>query len=159
MRKNVFGKQFKRDKNERTALFKGLLSALVLKEKITTTEIKAKAIKADADKLITKIKKNGSNARYFVQPLLIPEAVDKLINDTGLRFVNRQGGYTRITRLGRRFSDNASMVVLEWTEQASVKLKVQNEKVEKKISEKPKAESMPKKSFVAKKIRSTKKTK
>jgi ribosomal protein L17 len=54
MKKHVFGRKFKRDKNERKALFKNLLTELVLHEQIKTTEEKAKAIKGDFDKLVTR---------------------------------------------------------------------------------------------------------
>ena len=67
MRKNVFGRQFKRDKNERAALFKGLISSLVLHERIKTTEEKAKAIKGEVDKIITKAKKGDLAARHLLQ--------------------------------------------------------------------------------------------
>ena len=60
MKKNVFGKQLKRDMNERKALFKNLLTSLVMEESIKTTEAKAKAIKGAADKLVTKAKKGGN---------------------------------------------------------------------------------------------------
>ncbi|MDO8657232.1 MAG: 50S ribosomal protein L17 [Candidatus Levybacteria bacterium] len=118
MRKNVFGRQFKRDKNERKALFKSLMSALVLEERIRTTEEKAKAIKGKIEKLITKAKKK-SHKRIF-EPYLYPEAIKKLTTDTALRFFERQGGYTRIIRLGKRFADDASMVLIEWTEGVKV---------------------------------------
>ena len=122
MRKNVFGRQFKRDKNERTALFKGLISHLVLNERIKTTEEKAKSIKADVDKIITKAKsdlakakKGEAKARYLLQKQLPKDAIKKVIFEIAPRFAKRQGGYTRIIRIGRRFSDNASMVLMEWT--------------------------------------------
>ena len=54
MKKSVFGRKLSRDKNERKALFTSLMSALVMEERIVTTEAKAKAIKADVEKLITK---------------------------------------------------------------------------------------------------------
>lgn len=117
MRKNVFGKRLKRDMNERKALIKGLLSHLVLEERIKTTEQKAKAIKGEADKLITKSRKESNLARTLLGDLLIPQATEKLLSELGPRFKDRNGGYTRIVRLGRRFGDDASMVVLEWVEQ------------------------------------------
>lgn len=116
MRKKVFGKQLKRDKNERKALFKGLLSSLVLEEGIKTTEQKAKAIKADADKLVTKAKKESLLAKRLLEKKLNPKAVKKMLSDIAPRFSNRKGGYTRMVRLGRRFGDDATMVLLEWTE-------------------------------------------
>lgn len=120
MRKNVFGRQLKRDKNERKALFKSLLTSLVLYERIQTTEAKAKAIKGDADKLITKARKGGLEAYRLVEPYIASIAVKKLLNIIAPRFVNRQGGYTRIIKVGRRLKDNAAQVILEWTEKAPV---------------------------------------
>ncbi len=116
MRKNVFGRQLKRDTNERKALFKGLMSSLILEERIKTTEEKAKAIKGQIEKLVTKAKKRGKNAQNLFGKDLMPNAIEKLINEIGPRFQKRNGGYTRILRLGRRFSDNAEMVLMEWVE-------------------------------------------
>lgn len=116
MKKNVFGRKFNRDTNERKALFKGLISSLVLNERIKTTEPKAKAIKADVDKVITKVKKNGELARRLLSGILNPRALEKLVNDVAPRFKERNGGYTRIIRIGRRFGDNAMEVVMEFTE-------------------------------------------
>lgn len=115
MRKNIFGRQLKRDTNERKALFKGLISHLVLNERIKTTEEKAKSIKGQVDKIITKAKKGKERARYLLQGQLPKEAIEKVILEITPRFSKRQGGYTRIIRIGRRFSDNAQMVLMEWT--------------------------------------------
>lgn len=120
MRKHVFGRQFKRDVNERKALFKSLLSELVMHERIQTTEEKAKSVKADADRLITKAKKTDRLHAYtLLQPLVTADAVKKLMSDLGPRFSQRNGGYTRIIRLQRRFNDNAKMAFIEWTEAKS----------------------------------------
>lgn len=116
MRKNVFGRKFKRDTNERKAFFKGLISSLVLNERIKTTEARAKAIKSDADKIITKAKKNKDSAKRSLGALLNKEALEKLINDLAPRFANRNGGYTRIIRIGKRLGDDAMEVIIEWTE-------------------------------------------
>jgi len=121
MKKNVFGRQFKRDTDERKALFKGLISSLILHERINTTEEKAKSIKALADKIITKAKKGEEKARYLLQGLLPKQAIDKVIFKIAPRFEKRHSGYTRIVRIGRRFSDNASVVLMEWTEQDKIK--------------------------------------
>lgn len=135
MRKNVFGRKFNRDTNERKALFKALISSLVLNERIKTTEEKAKAIKADVDKVITKVKKKGDLARRFLYGVLNSEALEKLINDVAPRFKDRNGGYTRIIRVGRRFGDNAMEVIMEFTEKpkavavaATVKKEVKGQK-------------------------------
>lgn len=120
MKKNVFGRKFNRDTNERKALFKGLISSLVLNERIKTTEPKAKAIKADVDKVITKVKKNGELARRLLAGILNPQALEKLVNDVAPRFKERNGGYTRIIRIGRRFGDNAMEVLMEFTEKPAI---------------------------------------
>ena len=128
MKKNIFGRQLKRDVNERKALFKNLLTSLVLNDRIKTTEAKAKAIKSAADKLITKAKKGGKDAYRNLEAQVNHDAVVKLIDDLGPRFVNRAGGYTRIIKVGNRVADNAAMAIIEWTEKSS-KLKIQNEKL------------------------------
>ena len=115
MKKNVFGRQFKRDANERKALFKNLLTSLVMEERIQTTEAKAKAIKAAADKLVTRAKKGGPSAQRFLAPSVNHNAVLKLMNDIAPRFATRQGGYTRIIKTKSRIADNAPQVFMEWT--------------------------------------------
>jgi large subunit ribosomal protein L17 len=128
MKKKVFGRKLKRDSNERKALFKGLLSQLVLHERIKTTEAKAKAVRGQADKLVTKAIKAGANAFDALQEYLIPEAARKLINETAPRFANRSGGYTRVLRIGNRVADNAQMVIMEWTETVNVATAVPSQK-------------------------------
>ncbi len=123
MKKKVFGRQFKRDTNERKALFKGLMTSLVMLESIQTTEHKAKAIKAQVEKLVTKAKVRGQESRQFLQPYVSAEAVEKLMLNLAVRFAKRPGGYTRIIKLGNRFSDNAAMAVIEWVEKEEVTVK------------------------------------
>lgn len=143
MRKQVFGRKFKRDANERKALLKGLMTDLVLKESITTTEEKAKAIKGSVEKLVTKAKVKGDAAAALLSPYLSVAAVEKVLHDVALRFANRPGGYVRIVKLGKRFGDNASMAVIEWVEKTSArvaKAAVKTaEKVEKSAAKKPAA--------------------
>ena len=115
MRKNVFGRQFSRDTNERKSLFKSLISSLILKESIQTTSEKAKAIKGEVDKLINKAKRGDEKlATQFLQRSLGATEMNKVIKDLAPRFKDRTSGYTRIIKMGRRFSDNAAMVVMEW---------------------------------------------
>jgi large subunit ribosomal protein L17 len=137
MRKNVFGRQFKRDANERKALFKNLLTSLVLHERIRTTEAKAKAIKGAADKLITKAKTKGDQAHRQLHADINQDAVTKVIDIIAPRFTDRKGGYTRIIRDHRRVADNAPMVYLEWTERSVevVKDTAEKETKEKKVKE------------------------
>jgi len=120
MRKNVFGKQLKRDKNERTALFKGLMSSLVLNESIKTTETKAKAIRGEVEKLVTRAKKETNLAKKLLGKKLTPKAIEKMIREIAPRFKNRPGGYTRMVKLGKRFGDHAQVVIIEWVEKAKI---------------------------------------
>lgn len=133
MRKNVFGRQFSRDTNERKSLFKSLISSLILDESIKTTLEKAKAIKGDADKIINLAKRGDEKlATQLLQRRLGVEALNKVIKDLAPRLKGRTSGYTRIIKLGRRFSDNAAMVIMEWVvkkEAQSSKLKAQNQDV------------------------------
>lgn len=125
MRKQVFGRHLKRDTNERKALFKGLASSLVLHERIETTEEKAKSIKGFVEKMVTRAnKENGAQARLILGAYLTNDALAKMFSDIAPRFVNRPGGYTRIVKIGNRFSDDASMVIMEWVEKNNVERKI-----------------------------------
>lgn len=108
------------------------MSSFIIHEKITTTEAKAKAVRSQVEKLVTKAKTKGATARYLVQSFLTPAAVNKLIQDVALRFQTRSGGYTRLLRIGPRFYDNAPMVVMEWTESGSAE-QHQNLELEKEV--------------------------
>lgn len=136
MRKNVYGRTFKRDSNERKALFKSLMSALVLNERIQTTEAKAKAIKPQIEKLVTKAKKDGNAARLVLQQNLSKEAFEKILKDIAPRFTNRQGGYVRLIKYGKRFGDDAPVVLMEWTEVASTIVPAVVDKVAEKRAKK-----------------------
>ena len=121
MRKNIFGRQFSRDTNQRKALFKSLISSLILDESIKTTLEKAKAIKGDVDKIVNKAKKGDNTLKVqLLQRSLGAEAMNKVIKDIAPRFKDRSSGYTRLIKLGRRFSDNAAMVLMEWVEKPKV---------------------------------------
>jgi large subunit ribosomal protein L17 len=131
MKKNVFGRHFKRDANERKALFKNLLNSLVLEERITTSEAKAKAIRSSADKLVTKAKKGGTEAYRSLAGDVRHVAVEKLINQIAPRFTTRPGGYTRIIKVGRRIADNSPEVVMEWVEKGEKVVTAKAAKVKK----------------------------
>jgi len=120
MKKQIFGRQLKRDIDERKALFKGLMSSLIMYERIETTAEKAKSIRGQVEKLVTKAKNNEStHARRLLEAYLTHDALQKMLTDVAPRFANRPGGYTRIIKIGNRFSDNASMVIMEWVEKGS----------------------------------------
>jgi len=122
MRKNIFGRQFSRDTNQRKSLFKSLISSLILQESIKTTLEKAKAIKGDVDKLINKAKRGDEKlAIQLLQRSLGAQEMKKVIKDLAPRLKDRTSGYTRIIKLNKRFSDNAAMVVMEWVIKKEIK--------------------------------------
>lgn len=109
MRHNVYGAHLGRDKNQRTALFKGLVQSLIFSESIQTTEAKAKAIKGLVDKIINQSKTDATR-RLVAQFIVNKQAQEKLINDLLPRLKNRTSGYTSLVRLGTRQGDGAMMV-------------------------------------------------
>ncbi len=128
MRKRVFGYNLNRDRNERQALFRSLLSALIEKEGIETTAVKAKAIRGTAEKLITKAKRGTLNDRRIVKKTLLKTPlVNKLFDQIAPVFKNRNGGYLMRVKLGRRYGDDAPLVKLLFTEDIPVFVKVVKE--------------------------------
>lgn len=114
------GRKFSRVKKQRVALLKTLLGSLVVREKITTTEAKAKEMKPMIDKLVTKAKKISKDESKKVAiirdlrkdlPLV---AVKKLSGDFAKRFDSRSSGFVRIIKLEQRKSDSAKMAVIEF---------------------------------------------
>ncbi len=81
--------------------------------KIKTTEAKAKELRMFAEKLITRARKNQISDRRILAQYLFPQIVKKLVDEIAPNYASRQGGYTRIVRLGGRKSDGASMVIIE----------------------------------------------
>jgi large subunit ribosomal protein L17 len=103
----------------RWALFRNLLVALFRHERITTTEAKAKAVRGAAEHMITLAKREDLHARRQVLTM-VPDArvVGTLFDTIAARFSDRNGGYTRIIKIGRRPGDNAPMVILELVDRA-----------------------------------------
>jgi large subunit ribosomal protein L17 len=116
MRHLAKGRKFNRVKKVRTALVRSLASNLILKEKIKTTEPKAKEIRPYVEKLVTKAKKDTlANRRSIIEKIgQDKKVISKLFGELGPRFVDKAGGYTRITKLGRRISDGSAMAVIEF---------------------------------------------
>jgi large subunit ribosomal protein L17 len=121
MRHHVAGYKLSRSKDQRKALRRVLIKQLFENNRIKTTKAKAKAIRGDAEKLITLAKNSASasdiekvNARRLAASALADAAiVKKLFDDIAPRFETRPGGYTRILKLGLRTGDSSEMVILE----------------------------------------------
>ena len=115
MRHRNKGKLFGRKIGPRRALVKGLAQNLILYEKIRTTHAKAKTVRPYAEKLVTLAKRPTlANRRQLLKRLPTEGAVRKLIEVLGPRYAERRGGYTRITKLGRRAGDQAEMAQIEF---------------------------------------------
>jgi large subunit ribosomal protein L17 len=114
MRHRVGGFKLKRDKDARKALLRGLATSVILDERIITTVPKAKAVQPLVDKMITLAKEDTLHARRQAAAFLTtPKSVKKLFDTVGAKFGNRNGGYTRITKVGFRQGDGAELAMLE----------------------------------------------
>jgi large subunit ribosomal protein L17 len=108
------GRKLGRTTAHRKALLRNLATALLEHERIITTEPKAKELRRVADKLVTLGKRGNLHARrQALQVVQSNAVVQKLFNEIAPRFAGRQGGYTRILRLGYRPGDAAAMAVIE----------------------------------------------
>ena len=107
------GRKLGRKRDQRKALLKTLAANLILKEKITTTEAKAKSVRPFVEKLITKSKDNKlANIKHLTKYLPV-KARKKIIQEIGPRYQERAGGYTRIVKLAPRQTDGAKMAIIE----------------------------------------------
>jgi len=102
-----------RKTDQRKALLASLARGLILKEKIMTTESKAKEVASFAEKLITKAKTGTIHSRREILKTLSNNVTKKMIDDIAPRYKERRGGYTRIVKTGPRKSDGANMVFIE----------------------------------------------
>ena len=114
MRHKVAGFKLKRNVSNRRALLRNMVTSVIDNERVITTVPKAKAVKPLVDKMITLAKKDTLHARRQAAAFLMtPASVKKLFEKLGTRFGQRNGGYTRITRLGWRKGDGAEQAILE----------------------------------------------
>jgi large subunit ribosomal protein L17 len=98
----------------RKALFKGLVTSVIEHERVVTTVPKAKAIRPLVEKMITLAKRDTLHTRRQAAAFLeTPAALKKLFDKLGTRFGQRNGGYTRIVRLGNRKGDGAEQAMIE----------------------------------------------
>jgi large subunit ribosomal protein L17 len=159
------GRKFGRDPTHRKAMFRNLAANLILHERVVTTDAKAKELRRVADRLVTVAKdagptlkkepsKLGSEDRetrlraYRKLRSFLPwehfdgegmniDVVGKLMDEIAPRYLDRQGGYTRIMKIGNRRGDNAPMSAIEWLpveEKEKAGKKTEPETVGKKVS-------------------------
>lgn len=108
-----------RKAEHRKALLSNLVCSLLEHQRIKTTLAKAKAVRPLAEKMVTLGKKGSIHARRTAfATLRHKSAVKRLFDDIAPRSTERNGGYTRIVKLGRRKSDSAPMAFIEWVDAA-----------------------------------------
>src|SRR5699024_8047135 len=117
-----------RTSDQRKAMLRDLATSLIVNERITTTEKKAKELRKIADKLVT-LGKRGDlasrrragqtvrNVEITYEDGTIQSALQKLFDDIAPRFEDRQGGYTSIKKLGERRGDGAETVIIEFVQE------------------------------------------
>ena len=115
MRHHRVAKKFGRSTAHRKALMKSLVTNLILAESIETTLPKAKQARKDAEKIVTIARKGTLAARRLASSRLQqPKAVQKLFDKIVPAMEGRNGGYTRILKLGNRKGDGAPTCLLQW---------------------------------------------
>src|SRR5690625_4089471 len=109
-----------RTTDQRKALLRNLASDLIIHERLEVTEAKAKELRSVVDKMITLGKRGDLHARRQAASFLYNKEVDednsviqKLFDDVAKRYEDRQGGYTRVLKLGERQGDGAPMAIIE----------------------------------------------
>lgn len=114
MRHRVAGRNFSRPTDHRMAMLRNLVVSVLTHEKIVTTEPKAKEIRGLVDQVITLAKKGDNvSQRRAISLIHNEEAVKKAFKELAPRFASRNGGYTRVLKLGYRVGDGAPTARLE----------------------------------------------
>jgi large subunit ribosomal protein L17 len=117
MRHRKAGRQLRRTSEQKLALMRSLAKSLIERGAIETTEAKAKELRPFIEKLITKAKTGTLHARRLAgRHIQQRETADKLFQEVGAKFATRNGGYTRILKVGHRKGDGAEMARIELIE-------------------------------------------
>jgi len=125
MRHQISGYRLGRSTGARLALRRNLIKQFFTHERIKTTRAKAAAIRGDAERLIT-LARNSAQAgdaekvharRQAISKLGDNQLIKRLFDEIAPRYANRNGGYTRVLKLGPRMGDSAEMVILELVEE------------------------------------------
>jgi large subunit ribosomal protein L17 len=114
MRHRFIGRKLNRPPDERRRLLRSLMGALLRHDRITTTEARAKELRRHVERLITTARRGDLHSRRLALATLPdPPAVDRLFHVVAPRYKERPGGYTRLTRVGLRKGDGATIVQIE----------------------------------------------
>jgi large subunit ribosomal protein L17 len=114
MRHKKKGRKFHRERNVRRAFLKALIFNFIVREKIRTTEARAKELRPLVEKLITRAKIDNLANRRLLVARIGKTAAKKLFEKIAPKYKERNGGYTRIVKLPRRKSDASKMAIIEF---------------------------------------------
>ncbi len=163
MRHRCAGRKLSRHSQHRSLMFRNMLVSLIEHERLKTTLAKAKELRKVAEKIVTLGKKDSLHARRLAFALLRNEdIVKKLFTEIAPRFKDRQGGYTRIYKLGWRTGDAAPLSLIEWVtlsaeeEKKKSPVKKAKEALKKVAPKKKGAAEKPEAEKKEKKIKATK---
>ena len=157
MRHQKAGKKLNRTGSHRNAMFRNMVTSLLIHGRIRTTDVKAKELRRWADRMITLAKRGDLHARRQALAVVRDKAVvHKLFEEATDRFGQRAGGYTRVVKIGRRAGDAAPVSLVEFvvtgekTERKKKKAKaVRKGEVKKETRAEPKEKTMPKEAETA----------
>jgi large subunit ribosomal protein L17 len=122
MNHQIAGRKLGRTTDHKEAMLRNLVTSLIMHDRLTTTEAKAKELRKIADRMITLGKKGDLAAvRRAGRVVRSKEALGRLFKELAPLFANRNGGYTRIIHYKIRRGDHAPMAIIEWTESAASK--------------------------------------
>lgn len=117
MRHRMSMRRLGRNGSHRKAMLANLSASLIVEGRVTTTLARAKEVRRVAERLITRAKGGTlSDRRIVIARMPHKEAVNKLFNEVAPKYANRNGGYTRIVKVGTRVGDASSMAVIELVE-------------------------------------------
>lgn len=135
MRHSVFGRKLSRTKNQRRRLFAGLVRDLLIRDRITTTLAKAKAVQPIIEKLITKAREGSEANRRRVDAVLTDRKMTvKLFEEAKTRFSARSSGFTRIVKSGLKRGDATQTAILSFVDEKIVADVVKPKKHENKTN-------------------------
>lgn len=114
MRHHNANRKFGLKRGPRIALLRALATSLIIKERITTTEAKAKELRPFVEKLVTTGKAQTITSRRLIASKVGVDATKKVVDIISPKYKTRKGGYTRIMHLPRRVSDGSNMAIIEF---------------------------------------------
>lgn len=105
-------KKLDRGRGARKALIKNLASSLIIYKSIKTTKAKARAVAPQVEKIISRAKNDNLAARRNIKRILTAQAMEKLFKEIAPNYKDRNGGYVRVTKIGKRRGDAAEMAIV-----------------------------------------------